>query len=153
MGWVSGLGWGRVEHWVGVRPWAGVGWCPGVGCGGEVQYINLAIDALHTKPKIFDMLECFCGAAEYTKAGLRAGMVCKGYDKKYDAGHDITKASGLRNHMLTLRFMKRNSYTRMAPGCSPWIFLCRKQSKRSQSSPLGDTSLPWFLAGSDSWLQ
>ena len=111
---------------------------------GRCICIRLAADA----GGHLDFIEFCSGLGRLTEALLRVGMKGLAFDKIYDKEHDMTTAIGLRLWIDSLSQTRKNSLAWFGTTCSPFVSLCKAQSKRrADNGYLGDTSRRFVVIG------
>lgn len=92
---------------------------------------------LRQSPGRIQFAEFFAGTAWVARGVARVGWACRALDAKYLPSHNILSRDGLRVWLLSTLDISRGGCQWLAPVCSSWVWLCRKQSGRSRSNPHG----------------
>lgn len=100
-----------------------------------------------------DFIEYFSGRARITASCLQKGLQAKCFDARYQAKHNVLTNDGFRMWLLTLLQLKDGGFIWLAPVCSSWSGLCRHQSQRSKTRPLGDQSKKFVNDGNKMMLR
>ena len=96
----------------------------------------------------YHFIEFCSGQAQVTFQLLKMGLVGLAFDKAYSDDHDMTTPAGLRLWIDKLSQTKYNSLNWFGTTCSPFVSLCKAQSKRhADNEYLGDGSKMFVRIG------
>ncbi len=89
----------------------------------------------------WDFMEFCSGTARITQWFLHHGACGCAFDKLYGDHMDATTLAGLGMAVVLLLRIKLGGLCFMAPECSTWVWIGRRQTGRSKDNVLGNSSL------------
>ena len=113
-------------------------------------WANLSFRNREQELKLHGFVEYFAGCGSLAKSCLTVGMEGVRFDKAYDEKHNVLTPTGLRLWLDELAATRAGALIWLGTLCSPFLFLCRCQSKRSvKNGYLGDDSVNWVCNGNN----
>lgn len=85
------------------------------------------------------LVEIFCGSANLSKTFIQEGWRVRSYDLKLDdIGMNFLTDLGFKQAIIWVLSIPEGGLMWCAPQCSTWVWMSRKQSKRTKLDPLGN---------------
>ena len=97
--------------------------------------------------RTIDFSEQFAGTAVISAACRSLGLRGHSQDVLYSRAMNVLTPAGFALCALSTMRLRPGAILPMGPVCSSWVWMCRKQSRRSFTCPLGDEDAEFVAHG------
>ena len=97
--------------------------------------------------RTIDFSEQFAGTAVISAACRSLGLRGHSQDVLYSRAMNMLTPAGFALCALSTMRLRPGAILPMGPVCSSWVWMCRKQSRRSFTCPLGDEDAEFVAHG------